>query len=958
MAMLDLGTLKIDVLVTSGEANQKFDELKNKSKSTAESVGTDWNKVADDMVKTGTALTKYITLPVLAAATASVKYASDMTETTNKVSVVFGKNADAIGRWSDSSLKYMGLAKETAMDMAASFGDLGSSMGIVDDKNYEMSTSLVQLAADMASFKNISAERAQEALAGIYTGETEALKGLGIVMTDANLEAFALTQNTGKQYSEMTQAEKVALRYQYVIQASSNAMGDFARTSDGTANQTRMLKESLKETATEFGEVLAPAANDVVHMLNELLDKIKSMNPEAQKTVVTIALIAAGVGPLLVLIGKGIKAYNDIAKAVAAANVKMQASAGVIGLVSLALGLVTAAVIAGIANYKELTKAAEDLSTANKKASDSIKTSKTTLDSTLVSISASAQMAQSYCDRLDELTAAETLTNAQRAEAKYLVDQLNATYPDLNASIDENTGKIIGGTTAIRDQITAMQEQAAAQAYLDQYNAVLTAHADLLYAAAAAETEKGMIEESNNAIAEEMISLAEQFQAATGSSISAMAELDAVQQTALLSGNDAALTMLGTYMRLDGELNDNKISMRALDRELTNNATATAAAKNEVDIATKTYEGLTGASKDLTNASSETGDALAGTGDAAAEASVKVKDYTDETINNLERLAPAVKMSAAEATANLVANNAEMTTWMNNLSALVDKGMDEGVVAKLYELGPNFRSVVADLVDSTPEEMQAFEDALGASGDFSGMKFKTGVENGTADVTETLSSKKSEVDTWTRETTSTVAAAVDNGIIAKLNSIVPAYSKVIAALIAVNASQMAQFATGMRDGGTLAAVNFYEGAKIATESRYQQFYLLGYKAGLKYKQGYNDGTEVASPSRAAIRAVGYWVEGIEVATKAGLGKIRRAALEAAAVQVDTAKSAFQKTPKILSGALPSTPAVTHVSTSTSTTTRSIGKVEQNNTYLTKPFSPYELYQQQRINSKTLAEAIS
>ena len=126
--------------------------------------------------------------------------------------------------------------------MAALFGDMGTAMGQTPAEAAKMSESLVGLAGDLASFKNIGIEEAQTALKGIFTGEGESLKSLGVVMQDSTLEAYAMATGQKKAYDEMTQAEKVALRYAYVMDATKNAQGDFARTSGGTANQLRDRK--------------------------------------------------------------------------------------------------------------------------------------------------------------------------------------------------------------------------------------------------------------------------------------------------------------------------------------------------------------------------------------------------------------------------------------------------------------------------------------------------------------------------------------------------------------------------------------------------------------------------------------------------------------------------------------------------------------------------------------------
>jgi len=132
-----------------------------------------------ELTSIGKTLTTGITLPVLGAAAVSIKYASDMEESMNKVNVAFKDSADDVKSWSDTALKSFGIAKGTALDMAATFGDMGTAMGLVPNQAANMSTSLAGLAGDLASFKNIDIGQASDALRGVFTGEGEALKTIG-----------------------------------------------------------------------------------------------------------------------------------------------------------------------------------------------------------------------------------------------------------------------------------------------------------------------------------------------------------------------------------------------------------------------------------------------------------------------------------------------------------------------------------------------------------------------------------------------------------------------------------------------------------------------------------------------------------------------------------------------------------------------------------------------------------
>jgi hypothetical protein len=259
---------------------------------------------ADKFQTIGTNLTLGITAPLAIIGGASFKMASDFEESLNKVRVAFGESAGSVEEFAKTTITSIGLAEGSALEMASLFGDMATSMGLTRPAAAEMSKSLVTLAGDLASFKNIGIEEAQTALAGVFTGETESLKRLGIVMTEANVQAFALTKGITKKLQAMTQAEKVSLRYAYVMSVTKNAQGDFARTADGAANQMRTFQESVKQLGAQFGQVLLPVITPIIVKVNELISKFQGLDSGTKKIIVTIAAIAAAIGPVVLIFGK------------------------------------------------------------------------------------------------------------------------------------------------------------------------------------------------------------------------------------------------------------------------------------------------------------------------------------------------------------------------------------------------------------------------------------------------------------------------------------------------------------------------------------------------------------------------------------------------------------------------------------------------------------------------------
>src|SRR5574344_2110645 len=151
--------------------------------------------------------------------------------------------------------------------------------------------------------------------------ETESLKQLGIIMTQTNLEQFALSQGITKSMDDMTEAEKIQLRYAFVVDRSKNAVGDFARTSDSTANQTRIAQETFKELSAEIGEKLIPEFNKLLKTGLKIMDWFKNLNDDQKNMIITIAKIIAVLGPALIILGKIIslgKTFMTVAKVIGA----------------------------------------------------------------------------------------------------------------------------------------------------------------------------------------------------------------------------------------------------------------------------------------------------------------------------------------------------------------------------------------------------------------------------------------------------------------------------------------------------------------------------------------------------------------------------------------------------------------------------------------------------------------
>ena len=201
--------------------------------------------------------------------TSAVEYASDLTEVQNVVDVTFGETSRQIDQWAQGTLDSVGLSELAAKRYAGTMGAMLKSSGLTGDAVNDMSMSITELAGDMASFYNLDTDAAFEKIRSGISGETEPLKQLGINMSVANLEAYALSQGINTAYSEMSQAEQTTLRYNYLMQQTADAQGDYARNSDSYANQVRHLGEAWQAFTGELASDVLPILNEVVGALGD-----------------------------------------------------------------------------------------------------------------------------------------------------------------------------------------------------------------------------------------------------------------------------------------------------------------------------------------------------------------------------------------------------------------------------------------------------------------------------------------------------------------------------------------------------------------------------------------------------------------------------------------------------------------------------------------------------------------
>ena len=271
-------TLERLQVIIEAQTRAYYEELKKVQQQTQKATNavqkqTDKIKSAFGKIGKAVALAFSVTA-IISFGKSCIELGSDLAEVQNVVDVTFGAMSETINHFARDALEEFGLSETSAKQYTSTLGAMLKSMGFATKAAADMSMNMTGLAADMASFYNLDTDVAFEKIRSGISGETEPLKQLGINLSVANLEAYALSQGMTKAYSSMSQQEQALLRYNYLLSVTADAQGDFARTSDGWANQVRVLTERFNALKAAIGQGLIAVLTPVIRVLNNLLAKI------------------------------------------------------------------------------------------------------------------------------------------------------------------------------------------------------------------------------------------------------------------------------------------------------------------------------------------------------------------------------------------------------------------------------------------------------------------------------------------------------------------------------------------------------------------------------------------------------------------------------------------------------------------------------------------------------------
>lgn len=255
-----------------------FTKVVNGIKKIATTIGGSINNIKSKFNILNSTLAKGLSLAALTALSKKcLELSSDLIEVQNVVDTTFGKSSNVINDFAESALKNFGLTELQAKKYASTLGAIAKASGESDEATLQMSTSLTKLTADVASFFNYDYDTAFNKIRSGLTGETEPLKDLGVVMTVANLEQYRLAQGIKTAYSEMSSAEQMALRYNYIMQALTDTQGDFNKTQASWANQLRVLQGQAQQLGAILGNLLQKVLYPVLTVVNAILSRAVAM---------------------------------------------------------------------------------------------------------------------------------------------------------------------------------------------------------------------------------------------------------------------------------------------------------------------------------------------------------------------------------------------------------------------------------------------------------------------------------------------------------------------------------------------------------------------------------------------------------------------------------------------------------------------------------------------------------
>ena len=478
-----------DVSNDVDKAEKSVDEFSDEIRNAGENVLTFGDllksNIAGDFIADGL---RSATDTAKEFAVQSIELAGTAQKAQEAVDATFGNSADTIEKWAAASANNFGISATAAKQYTTDLGGLIKSFEVTADKAADMSVNMVGLAGDLAAFHHRDLQEAFDKIRAGIEGDVEQLKDFGINMSEAKLEAYAFSQGIKTAYSEMSEAEQVQLRYNYLMQATSEIQGNFTRTSKDTANQQQILKANIENMSVSLGEKLLPSVNNVLAIVN---DKLPSIEPKletigtlignitefALENTEAIAALAAGyaaftganaIGSGIMTVVNSVKALKTANDAATVSQNAMNAAANANPYILLASAI--AAVTVGLVTYANTADTAHnrlkdiknEIENLNQATEDSIKTTESEI-----------AVLESKAEKYEVLRVKANRTAGEEQQLIELAKELQAYMPEGTFLINEQTGAYNSLAGSINSVTEAMRLNAQISAYKDEYDGLI-----------------------------------------------------------------------------------------------------------------------------------------------------------------------------------------------------------------------------------------------------------------------------------------------------------------------------------------------------------------------------------------------------------------------------------------------------------------------------------------------------
>jgi hypothetical protein len=419
------------------------------------------------MQNAGRMMTAGLTLPILGAAAASVKLASDAGETASKMKVTFGASMPAITKQLDRFAKATGASRYELREQATTIGALLKPLNLGAKATADMSVNVTKLATDLASFNNVPVDDALNALKSGLTGETEPLKRFGILMNEAAIETEGLRLGLIKSGEELTEQQKVQARYSLILKQTKDAQSDATRTSGSFANQMKATKNALYDTGVSIGNILLPALLKLLPKIQQGIAWFNGLDATTKKWAVGIGLVAAALGPVVFMLGSFVIAAGALLPILLAITAPMIAVTAAV----VALGAATAALVVHERNKQNEFKRSAEAALEQVRAMRTLKDLQTDLAGARLSVreaNVSLERAErTYRDTVQQsgrksLEAREAALSLQRARQTKAeaTRRLAQVEKDANQQLRLSISTVFQAQTALRDEVKVRQRLA------------------------------------------------------------------------------------------------------------------------------------------------------------------------------------------------------------------------------------------------------------------------------------------------------------------------------------------------------------------------------------------------------------------------------------------------------------------------------------------------------------------